>query len=59
MLAQRIFDKTQIKYNEGVSTSFELTQAQNQLLTSQGNYINSTLQLLNARTRLNKALSNL
>lgn len=59
LLAQRIFDKTQIKYNEGVATSFELTQAQNQLLTSQGNYINSTLQLLNARTRLNKALSNL
>lgn len=59
LLAQRIFDKTQIKYNEGVASSFDLTQAQNQLLTSQGNYINATLQLLNARTRLNKALSTL
>ena len=57
-LAQRIFDRTQIKYNEGVASSFELSQAQNQLLTSQGSYINATLQLLNSRSRLNKALNN-
>ncbi|MFM1932957.1 MAG: hypothetical protein RL226_2260 [Bacteroidota bacterium] len=57
-LAERIFAKTQIKFNEGVASSFELTTAQNQLLTAQGNYINTTLQLLNAQARMNKALSN-
>ncbi|WP_306641199.1 TolC family protein [Sanyastnella coralliicola] len=57
-LAEKIFNKTQIKYNEGVASSFELSQSQSQLLTTQGNYINATLQLLNARARLNKALNN-
>ncbi len=57
-LAERIYNTTQVKYNEGMSSSFELSQAQNQMLTTQGNYINATLQLLNARTRLNKALNN-
>ena len=58
-LAQRIFDRTQIKYTEGVATSFELTQAQNQLLSAQGNQIQATLQLLNAKTRLNKSINNI
>lgn len=57
-LAQRIFNKTQIKYQEGVSSSMDLTQAENQLLTSQGNYINAVLQMLNAKSRLKRALSN-
>lgn len=57
-LAERIYGTTQTKYNEGMSSSFELTQARNQLLSTQGNYINATLQLLNARARLNKALNN-
>ncbi|MBI1266647.1 MAG: hypothetical protein GC193_04350 [Cryomorphaceae bacterium] len=57
-LAEKIFNKTQIKYNEGLASSFELSQTQNQLLLSQGNYINSTLQLLNAGARLKQALSN-
>lgn len=57
-LAEKIFDKTQVKYNEGLATSFDLSQTQNQLLMAQGNYINATLQLLNAGARLNQALSN-
>lgn len=57
-LANKIFNTTQIKYSEGVSTSFELTQAQNQLLTAQGNQIQATLQLLNTKTRLNKSINN-
>lgn len=58
-LAERIFERTKIKYNEGVSTSLELTQVRNQLLNAQGNFINATLQVLNSKTRLNKALNNL
>lgn len=57
-LANKIFNTTQIKYSEGVSTSFELTQAQNQLLTAQGNQIQATLELLNTKTRLNKSINN-
>jgi len=57
-LAKSIYDKTLIKYKEGVATSMELTQAHNQYLTAQGNYFNTSLELLNARSKLNKALNN-
>ena len=56
-LARRIFETTQIKYNEGLSTSFELSQANNQLLTAQGNYVGAMLTLFNARTRLARSLT--
>ena len=55
-LAQRIFEKTQIKYKEGVASSMELAQAESQLLTAYGSVISATLALLNASSRLNKAL---
>lgn len=56
-LAQRIYNKTKTKYDEGVSSSLELTQANNQLLETQGNYINSALQLINAKAKLDQALN--
>jgi len=56
-LSRRIYDKTIIKYREGVSTSFELTQIQNQYLTSESNYYNSILSLLNAKAKLDRILN--
>jgi outer membrane protein TolC len=53
-IAQKIFDKTEIKYKEGLSSSFELTQMKNQLLDAQGMYIKSIFELLNAKVELNK-----
>ena len=55
-LAQRIFNTTRIKYNEA-ATNFELTEADNQLLSAQGNYVSAMLQLLNARTRLARSFN--
>lgn len=57
-LSRRIYAKTLIKYNQGISTSMELTQAHNQYLTTQGNYFNTILELLNAHSKLNKAMNN-
>ncbi|MBR9830822.1 TolC family protein [bacterium] len=57
-LANRIFTKEQIKYQEGISSSLELTQANNQLLSTQGDYLNSILQLISAKSKLDKALNN-
>ena len=57
-LAKKIYNKTLYKYKEGVSTSLDLTQAQNQYLSTQGDYFNTILQLLNANSNLNKALGN-
>jgi outer membrane protein len=56
-LAERIFNKTQIKYTEGIASSFDLAQAQTQLLQSQGSFIGGMLSVLNAKSRLSKSLN--
>jgi outer membrane protein len=56
-LSKKVYEKTVIKYNEGVSSSFELTQNQNQFLTAESNYYNSVLALLNAKAKLDRILS--
>lgn len=55
-LAEKIRNKILIKYNQGMATSLELTQTENQYLSSQGNYIRAVFQLLNAKTRLDKLM---
>lgn len=57
-LSKKVYNKTVIKYKEGVSSSFELTQNQNQFLTAETNYYNSVLALLNAKAKLDRILSN-
>lgn len=55
-LSKKVYGRTVIKYREGVSSSFELAQNQNQYLTSETNYYNSLLALLNARAKLDRIL---
>jgi outer membrane protein TolC len=56
-LSQRIFEKTTIKFKEGISSSLELTQAQTQYLNSTGNYYSSLLTLLTTRSKLNRLIA--
>ena len=56
-LAQSISTKTNIKYNEGVASSFELNVAETQLLEQQSQYIQAALDLLTAKQDLDKALN--
>jgi outer membrane protein TolC len=56
-LAEKIYKRTISKYKEGVSSSFELNQIQNQLLTTQGSYFNASLELFNAKAKLEKILT--
>lgn len=56
-LSKKVYNKTVIKYKEGVSSSFELTQNQNQFLSVESNYYNSILSLLNAKAKLDRILS--
>ncbi|MHC1704521.1 MAG: TolC family protein [Tenuifilaceae bacterium] len=56
-LSKKVYDKTIIKYREGVASSFELTQNQNQYLTAESNYYNSILNLLNSKAKLDRILS--
>ena len=53
-LALKIYNKTQLKYKEGVSSSMDLLQAYNQYLESEGNYITSIVDLVNAKLALEK-----
>ncbi|WP_233900184.1 TolC family protein [Tenacibaculum piscium] len=56
-LAQRIEKKQQIKFFEGISSSFELSQAQNQLYTQQNNYVQSMLKVITQKAQLENALN--
>jgi outer membrane protein TolC len=56
-LAERIEKKQRVKFFEGVSTSFELSQAQNQLYTQQQNFIQSMLDVIAKKAALENALN--
>lgn len=56
-LTERIYNKTLIKYKEGVAGSMELTTAQNQFLTAQTNYFTSLNSLISSKHKLEKLLN--
>lgn len=56
-IAKSIRDKTRIKYQEGISTSFELNQMENQFIDSQARSLQASMNLLNALTALQKAFN--
>ncbi len=53
-LAERIENKNQIKFKEGLSSSFDLTEAQRQLYTAQQNYLQAMLDVINKKASLEK-----
>lgn len=57
-LTKKIYDRTRIKYKEGMASSLDLTQANNQYLDSNSAYTNAILELLNAKVTLDKTLNN-
>jgi outer membrane protein TolC len=56
-LAGRIEKKQRIKFFEGISSSFDLLQAQNQLYAQQQNYIQSMLDVIAKKATLENALN--
>jgi len=57
-LAERIEQKNQIKYKEGIASSFELRQAQTQLYTVQQEYLQSMVDVINTKTELEVIANN-
>lgn len=51
-LAERVAQKNQIKFDQGIASSFDLYQVQAQYYRAQQNYYTSLLALLNAKTAL-------
>ncbi|NND88114.1 MAG: TolC family protein [Flavobacteriaceae bacterium] len=56
-LASRIENKNQIKFTEGLSSSFDLRQAQIQLYNAQQQYFQSMLDLINAKATIETVLN--
>jgi outer membrane protein len=57
-LAERIENKNQVKYFEGIASSFDLRQAQTQLYTAQQEYLQSMVEVINKKTVLETILNN-
>ncbi|NER09738.1 Outer membrane protein TolC [Muriicola jejuensis] len=57
-LAERIERKNQIKYKEGIASSFELRQAQTQLYNAQQEYLQSMVDVINTKTELEVIVNN-
>ncbi|MEL6989229.1 MAG: TolC family protein, partial [Bacteroidota bacterium] len=58
-LAERIYNTTQIKYREGVGSSLELTQAEQEVYNAQSNLIDAMYDVIVAKTDLDIALGNI
>ncbi len=56
-LAERIENKQEIKFFEGISTSFDLLEAQRQLYTMQQNYLQAMLNVIANKATLDNALN--
>lgn len=56
-LAEKIERKNTIKYKEGIASSFDLRQAQMQLYTSQQEYLQSIIDVINKKAALTNLLN--
>ncbi len=56
-LAERIEKKEKIKFFEGVGSSFNLTQAQAQLFSTQQNYLQAIVNIISTKAKLETALN--
>ncbi len=57
-VTQRVFTSTTNKYEQGVASNLELTNASNDLITAQSTYVQAVLTLVNAQVELAKFLNN-
>ena len=55
-LSSKILEKEQIKFNEGISSSMDLTNAEEQLYRAQNQYIQAAFDVMQSKTALYQAL---
>lgn len=55
-LSERIEQKQSIKFSEGISTSFDFSDAQQQLYKAQQNYLQSMVDVINTKAALEKLI---
>jgi outer membrane protein TolC len=58
-IAARVLKSFQNKYSQGMASSLDLTQANNNYLTSQSNYLNAIANLLQTKVAFDKLMNKL
>jgi len=58
-VAQRVYDSYRRKFEQGMATSLDLTQANTNYLDAEGNFINAIMQVMNAKLQLDKLMNTL
>lgn len=58
-IANRVLKSFQNKYNQGMASSLDLTQANNNYLTAQNNYLSALMNLLQTKVAFDKLMNNL
>ena len=54
-LAEKILERTTTMHKEGMASSLQLTQANDQLLTTRANYYSAMFEFITAKNNLDKA----
>jgi outer membrane protein TolC len=58
-VAQRVYDSYRHKFEQGMATSLELTQANTNYLDAEGNYLSAIMEVMNAKLQLDKLMNTL
>lgn len=58
-VAKKVYQSLENKYNQGMASSLELSQANANYLQAENNYVSALMSLLQAKTALDKLLGNL
>ncbi|MCP4313459.1 MAG: TolC family protein [Bacteroidetes bacterium] len=58
-VAMRVYDSFRRKFEQGMATSLDLTQANSNYLEAESNYMTSMMEVLNAKLQLDKMMNNL
>jgi len=58
-VAQSVYDSYRMKYEQGMASSLDLTQANSNYLDAESNYLTAMMEVMNARLQLDKLMNNL
>lgn len=58
-VAQSVYDSYLRKYEQGMATSLDLTQANSNYLEAESNYLSAIMEVMNAKLQLDKLMNNL
>jgi outer membrane protein len=58
-VAQRVYDSYRHKFEQGMATSLELTQANSNFLDAESNYLNAMMDVMSAKLQLDKLMNKL